>query len=496
MAPLETPVNAQLFINGEFVDASDQKTFDLSSPYSGEHVGKIAEATVVDVDTAVSAAEAAFPSWSSLSPTQRGKPLAKLAQLRQDATPELARLDALSIGRPVGTYFDGHYATMHFRYFSEAAYPTGTSSLNTPGFVNMSMRQPYGVTGVVIPWNAPLVFLSKKLAPALAAGNCMILKTSEKAPLSSHLVATMLNEAGFPPGVINILHGHGMPSGDAISRHMRIRALSFTGSVRTGRLIQKAAAESNFKHLVFEMGGKSPALVFADADLEQAAQETQSSIMFHSGQTCFANSRLYVEESVAEKFMASFKQMASARKLGDPLDKETASGPQADKAQYDTVQKYLEEGKKSGQVIETDAKMPNGEQHLFVRPTILMNQPEDSKVLKEEIFGPVVAINTFKTEEEALEKANATEYGLYASVYTKDIDRAMRVAKSFESGMVGINCTSPTGAWDMPFGGYKQSGVGRESFHDSMDDWLETKSVFMKVKGLAASTAANSVLGR
>ncbi len=324
----------------------------------------------------------------------------------------------------------------------------------------------------------------------------MVLKTSEKAPLSSHLIATMLNDAGFPPGVVNILHDHGLPSGDAISRHMRIRALSFTGSVGTGRMIQRAAADSNFKHLVFEMGGKSPAIVFADADLEQAAQETQASIMFHSGQTCFANSRLYVEESAAENFVAHFQEMVSKRKLGDPMEKGTASGPQADKTQYDTVLRYLDEGRKSGKVVETEAKLPTGDGHLFVRPTILMDQPEDSKVLKEEIFGPVVVISTFKTEEEAIRKANNTEYGLYASVYTKDIDRAMRVAKGLESGMVGVNCTSPTGAWDMPFGGYKQSGVGRESFHDSMDDWLETKSIYMKVKGLGASTTSNSVLGR
>lgn len=413
-----------------------------------------------------------------------------------DATPELARMEALSIGRPISTFFDSHYATMHFRYFSEAAYPTGTSSLNTPEFVNMSVRQPYGVVAAIIPWNAPLVFLSKKLAPALAAGNCVILKTSEKAPLSSHVIATMLNDAGFPPGVVNILHGHGLPSGDAIGRHMKIRALSFTGSVRTGRAIQKAAADSNFKHLVFEMGGKSPALIFSDADLETAAKETQSSIMWHSGQTCFANSRIYVEESVLEQFLEYFKNMASARKLGDPLDKETASGPQADKTQYETVQEYLKEAKNSGKVLETDASLPNGDKQLFVRPTLLLDQPEGAKVLKEEIFGPVVAINTFKTEEEALRKANDTEYGLYASVYTKDIDRAMRIAKGFESGMVGVNCTSPTGAWDMPFGGYKQSGVGREGFLESMDDWMETKSVLMKVKGLAVSASANSMLGR
>ncbi|KAK5174416.1 uncharacterized protein LTR77_001496 [Saxophila tyrrhenica] len=555
---MQAPVDAQLFINGGFVDSSDQETFDLYSPYSGDLVGKgeldpyqsrhpneaqrrrptsaeragepsshgqekathesdtlpwmslfleedcqmwpdlptVAEATSEDVDRAVAAAQAAFPAWCNLPPVERGKPLARLGKMIEDATSDLARLDALSLGRPVGTYFDAHYAKMHFNYFAEAAYPVGTSSLNTPGFVNISLKQPYGVGSAIIPWNAPLVFLSKKLAPALAAGNTMVLKTSEKAPLSSHLVATFLNEAGFPPGVVNIIHGHGLPCGDAISRHMGIRALSFTGSVRTGRAIQKAAADSNFKHLVFELGGKSPAIVFSDADLDKAAQETQNSIMFHSGQTCMANSRIYVEKSVAETFIKKFNAFASNRKLGDPLDAETASGPQADKAQHETVLKYLEEAKKTGQVLE-NATLPSENGSLFVRPTVLLQHPEDSKVMKEEIFGPVVAINTFETEAEALHKANDTEYGLYAAVFTKDFDRAMRIAKGFESGMVGVNCTSPTGAWDMPFGGYKQSGVGRESFLLSLEnDWMETKSVYMKVEGLVQSTATTNGLGR
>lgn len=209
-----------------------------------------------------------------------------------------------------------------------------------------------------------------------------------------------------------------------------------------------------------------------------------------------ANSRIYVEESVAEDFLAKFNSIATERKLGDPLDPTTASGPQADKVQHDTVLRYLGEAGKSGKVMETSASLPSGNGSLFVRPTILLEQPEDSKVMKEEIFGPVVAINTFKSEDDALRKANDTEYGLYAAVFTKDIDRAMRIAKGFESGMVGVNCTSPTGAWDMPFGGYKQSGIGRESFLLSMDDWLENKSVYMRVDGLMPTTATTNGLGR
>ncbi|KAK9783377.1 hypothetical protein SCARD494_13196 [Seiridium cardinale] len=483
-------------VASKFVDSANGNTFDLFSPYSGDLVAKVAEATEEDVNKAVAAAKAAFPAWAALSPSQRGKPMARLAQLIAASDAELAKADALSLGRPVSTYFDGYYAATHFRYFSEAAYPVGTSSLNTPGFMNISLRQPYGVCAAIIPWNSPLVFYSKKLAPALAAGNTIILKTSEKAPLSADKVNQLLNEAGFPPGVINVVHGHGAVSGNAISSHMDIRALSFTGSVRTGRQIQKAAADSNFKHLIFELGGKSPAIVFDDADLDRAAQETQHSIMWHSGQTCMANSRIYVQKTIADKFINTFNSLAAARQMGDPTLKDTQSGPQADKSQFETVRQYIDEGKKTGELVEPGTKIPETNGDLFVAPVVFLQQPEDSKIMKEEVFGPVVCINTFETEEEALRIANDTEFGLYAAVYTNDLDRAMRCAKSLESGMVGVNCTSPTGAWDMPFGGYKQSGVGRESFLLSMDDWLEQKAVFIRVGGSGDRAAGSSTLGR
>jgi aldehyde dehydrogenase (NAD+) len=457
----------------------------------------VSEGTIEDVDKAVAAAKAAFPSWSALSPSERGKPLKKMAELITAATAELAKLDAISLGRPVNSFFDAYYAAAHFNYFSEAAYPVGTSSLNTPGFVNMDLRQPYGVCASIIPWNSPLIFFSKKLAPALAAGNTMVIKTSEKAPLTSDRCAAMLNEAGFPPGVVNVIHGHGAVSGAALSSHMDVRALSFTGSVRTGRRIQKAAADSNFKHLIFELGGKSPAVVFEDADLDKAAQETQHSIFWHSGQTCMADSRIYVQKSVADKFIATFKALTEKRKMGDPNLSDTDNGPQADRMQYDTVMKYIEDAKKTGQMLPLNFDpATNASGDLFIPPVVFLQQPEDSNIMKEEVFGPVVCINVFETEEEVLKYANDSEYGLYASVYTKDLDRALRFAKGLESGMIGVNCTSPTGSWDMPFGGYKSSGVGRESFLMSMDDWLEHKSVFIKVQGLESASTVNKTLGR
>jgi aldehyde dehydrogenase (NAD+) len=450
-----------------------------------------------------------------------------MAELVLSHRDELAKLDALSMGRPVDGYFDADYAGVHFNYFGEAGYALGHTSLNTPGFLNMSLKQPFGVVGIIIPcecflksrWrdgprdmvlmrltgNAPLDFFSKKVAPAVAAGNTVVLKSSEKAPLTvspkipvlhaqslthyssqSWRVSKWIEECGFPPGVINVLSGHGHISGNAMSLHMKIRAISFTGSTRTGRAIQIASANSNLKKVVFELGGKGPALVFEDAGLEQAARETEFSIDFNSGQTCMANSRIYVQESIAEKFLVEFKKLAGSRKMGDPSQKDINHGPQADNAQYENVLKYIEIGKESGGKLELggDTQPTGAAESLTVHPVIFTGQPEDSRIMKEEVFGPVVVINTFETEEEAISKANDTEFGLYAALWTKDLDRALRVGKKLESGMVDVNCASPTGSWDLPFGGWKQSGTGRESLLESMDHFVENKSMYFKVPGI------------
>lgn len=285
-----------------------------------------------------------------------------------------------------------------------------------------------------------------------------------------------------------MLSGHGQISGQALAEHMKVRALSFTGSTRTGRAIQIASAKSNLKKVVFELGGKSPALIFEDADIEQAAKETENSIMWNSGQTCMANSRIYVQDSIKEKFVEAFAKCARSRRLGDPTLKETNHGPQADKVQHETVKRYIAIGKEeAGQTIDTngDYKEVNDDsKSLLVHPVIFTDVAENSRIAKEEIFGPVVLINTFSTEEEAISKANDTEFGLYAALYTKDLERAVRVGKKLESGMVGINCTSPTGCWDLPFGGWKGSGTGRESLLESMEHYLEHKSLYVRVNGI------------
>lgn len=452
----------------------------------------VAEASTEDVDAAVAAAQASFPAWSALSPIERGKPLKKMAEKILAAKDELAHLDAISMGRPVGGYFDADYAAVHFNYFGEAGYAQGHTSLNTPGFLNMSLRQPFGVVGIIIPWNAPLVFFSKKVAPAVAAGNCVVLKSSEKAPLTSWRVAQWIAECGFPPGVINVLSGHGHISGAALSSHMRVRAISFTGSTQTGRAIQIASAKSNLKKVVFELGGKGPALIFEDADLEEAAKGTEFSINYNSGQTCMANSRIYVQEGVKDRFLEIFKRLASSRRMGDPRDTSVNHGPQADRVQHETVLKYIGIGKASGGQMLLDRESnssvkPSGDAGLpAIHPVVFVDQPEDSRIMREEIFGPVCVINTFKTEEEVIAKANDTEFGLYAALYTKNLERALRVSKKLESGMVGVNCASPTGSWDLPFGGYKSSGTGRESLLESMEHFLEHKSIYFKCEGIGA----------
>jgi len=430
----------------------------------------------------VAAAKAAFPAWSALDPAARGGHLKKLAALLRQNNAELAALEAVSMGRPIDEYIDAMAAAGHYDHYAESwAHIQGQASVNTPGFVTLTLRQPFGVVAAIIPWNVPLLFFASKTAPALIAGNTVVLKSSEKAPLAAARVAELIVEAGFPPGVFNVLCGHGNPSGATLSRHMDVRVLSFTGSGRTGRLIQEAAAKSNLKKVVLELGGKSPAVIFDDADIEQAVKDTAHSVQWNSGQVCMANSRVYVQKGIAPAYIAAFKEKFAVVSAGNPLEKGINHGPQADEVQYKSVLAYIEEGKQAGKLAlggNGNLESTNG---YFVEPTVFLDTPEQARVMKEEIFGPVVNINTFETEEEAIGYANDTEYGLYASVYTRDVSRALRVAKALESGYVGVNCTSPAVARDLPFGGYKVSGQGREGWLHSLDNFLEVKSVLIKV---------------
>ncbi|PNP48019.1 hypothetical protein TGAMA5MH_00842 [Trichoderma gamsii] len=468
-------VETRLFINNEFRPSSNNETFDLLSARSGKVFAKVHEASDQDVNFAVSAAKTALEPWSELSWLARGRYLARLADAIKEAEGPLGDLEAECIGRPKSTYFDAAKGSECFRYFSQAPCPQGRTSPMDEKHSVLTVMQPVGVVAVIIPWNAPLIFFSKKVAPALAAGNTVVVKSSEKAPLTSLYVARLAKEAGFPPGVLNVLSGHGPNSGKALASHMDVRALSFTGSMRTGKDISVAAANSNLKNLILELGGKSPAIIFEDANIEDAAKDTAHSIQFLSGQNCMANSRIYVQQSIKKIFIEKFQKALESVRLGDPMDPQVNHGPQADKIQYNTVKRYIEEGKKTGKLVTKEEPAPG----FFIRPVVFTGVPENAKIMKEEIFGPVAVINSFETEEEAVEKANDSEYGLYASVYTNDLNRAHRVSLKLQAGTVGVNCTGPTKGDFMPFGGQKGSGLQREGYLESMLTFMEPKAIIL-----------------
>ncbi|KAK3504117.1 aldehyde dehydrogenase domain-containing protein [Neurospora crassa] len=472
----------RLLINGEFVEASDKGTFNVVNPATGEISCKVPEATEDDTNRAVAAAKAAQPGWAALDPAKRGACLKKLAALIREHKSTLHHLEAISMGVPVNHFFHAEFGADELDYFAEAwPHIQGQSSVNTPGYVTMTLRQPFGVVACIIPWNAPLYFFATKAAAALITGNTVVLKSSEKAPLAVAYAAELVVKAGFPPGVFNVLSGHGLPSGRCLARHMDVRAISFTGSSRTGKLIQEEAAKTNLKSVTLELGGKSPAIIFDDANIEQALTDTMSSILLNAGQVCIANSRLYVQKSVAPKFIEAFTKRMATIRGGNPLDPQTQMGPQADEVQYKNILSYIEEGKKSSKLAVGGKGQLDERKGYFVEPTVFLDTPEDAKIMKEEIFGPVLNINTFETEEEVVAKANDTEYGLWAAVFTNDLSRAMRMAKALESGYVSINCSSPSIGRDLPFGGYKGSGQGREGRLYSMNHFLEIKSVIIKL---------------
>ncbi|KAL4985565.1 Aldehyde/histidinol dehydrogenase [Aspergillus falconensis] len=421
--------------NGEFQPSSDGKTFNLINLFTGESVAEVSQATEEDTNNAVAAGKAAFSAWRD--------------HYRADR--------ALSTGNPVSRYFDATVSADTFSYFAEAGWTVqGTSSLNTPGHFNVTVKQPYGVVACIIPWNVPMAFFAFKVAPALAAGNTVVIKSSEKTPLVSAFAARLIAKAGSPPGLVNILSGFGTPAGSTLASHMDVRCLSFTGFSFTSQRIQAAAAASNMKTVHVELGGKSPALIFDDADLENAAQATQFSIQCLSGQTCMANPWIYVQESVADEFLALFKEKFGSAVLGNPFETATTHGPQVDRLQYERVKSYIAIGEQDGK-LSMGGDPGDG---YFIKPTVFENVPEDSRIVKEEVFGLVV-------------------FGLYASVFMKDSERAVRASKLLDT--VGVNTTSPNVAKDMPFDGYKTSGIGREGFMHSLDNFLETKTILIKM---------------
>ncbi|PWY88152.1 aldehyde dehydrogenase [Aspergillus heteromorphus CBS 117.55] len=464
-------IENRLFINGEFVPSRSGKKFDLYNPATEALSASVYEADGEDVDRAVAAAKAAFPAWSELGGMQRAVYLNRWADLLEKNLAEISYLDAICMGKPAYNDAIAHYIPTIVRFFAAKAFDvTGESSLNTPDFINISLRQPFGVCGAIIPWNGPCVMLVQKAAGALITGNTLVMKSSEKAPLSCLVAARCAREAGLPAGVFNLLNGYGRPCGEAIARHLEIRKISFTGSTLTGKAIQRMAAESNLKSVTLELGGKSPLVIWDDADLAKAVPAAATSILLNTGQACFASSRIYVHQRIAPDFLDRLTSAMTAHGAsGDPLARDTTRGPQADKQQFERVMSYLSLAR-DGHITTPLGGTRGPEPGYFIAPTILTDVPETSRLMKEEIFGPVVIVNTFHDEDEVMQKANDTEYGLYASVFTRDLGRALRAAKRLEAGTVGVNCTSPTLAFDMPFGGRYAS-----------DYWTELKSVLISL---------------
>ncbi|KAL7274759.1 hypothetical protein RUND412_002331 [Rhizina undulata] len=477
-------IETRHYINGEFVESVGGHTFPIHNPATFAHVANVCEARAADVDIAVDAATAAFPLWSALPAHVRAGHLTKLAALVRASATELAKLDSLCMGRTLSSAlaFDSAYSAQALDYFAQVAATINGETVGTgeDGKFGLTIKQPFGVCGAIIPWNVPVMMFVQKVGAAVAVGNTVVLKSSEKAPLSSLYMAKLFHEAGFPKGVVNVLSGFGSPCGEAISEHMKIRKVSFTGSTMTGRKVMAAAAKSNLKSVTMELGGKSPTLVFPDADIKDAAQRIAFSIAFLTGQACIANSRVYVHEEVMEEFVGYFRPTFEhlAKPLFNPSQLGEGVGPVADKLQFERVMGFIEEGKKEGGLVSGGERV--GDKGYFIAPTIFTKLPSTSRLMKEEIFGPVVQLNTFKTEAEAIALANDSEFGLYGSVFTKDLARALRVVKALEAGNVGVNTTSPDLARNLPFGGFKGSGLGVEGWKYALESYVETKAVTIR----------------
>ncbi|EAS30125.1 aldehyde dehydrogenase [Coccidioides immitis RS] len=477
-----------LFINNEFVAAKSGQKITSINPTNEAEIASVHAAGAEDVDIAVKAAKKALkdPSWKELPPTDRGKLMVKLAELVEQHIETLATIEAWDNGKPysVAVSEDCVEVAETLRFYGGFADKVYGSTISTsPAKFAYTLRQPIGVVGQIIPWNYPLAMAAWKLGPALACGNTVVLKPAEQTPLSILYFANLIKEAGFPPGVVNILNGFGKDAGAAIASHLDIDKIAFTGSTATGRQIMKMAAV-NMKNITLETGGKSPLLVFGDADLEQAAKWAHIGIMSNMGQICTATSRILVQDTVYDKFVAQFKEVvASTSKVGDPFADDTFQGPQVTKAQYDRVLSYIESGKSEGAKLESGGvphKNVGDGKGFFIEPTIFTNVNDNMKIYREEVFGPFVVIAKFSTEEEALSKANDTTYGLGAAVFTRDIERAHRVAAEIEAGMVWINSSNDSD-FRVPFGGVKQSGIGRELGEAGLEAYSQTKAVHVNM---------------
>ncbi len=477
------PITAtSLLIDNQWTPAASGRTFPTINPATGEEICRVAEADQEDVDRAVKAARHAFERgpWRKMAASERGRLLNKLADLIEKHAEELASLESLDNGKPyrMALAADLPLTIACYRYFAGWADKIQGRTIPINGnYFCYTRLEPVGVVGQVIPWNFPLLMQAWKLAPALATGNTVVLKPAEQTPLTALRVGELIVEAGFPAGVVNILPGYGPTAGQAIARHMDVDKVAFTGSTEVGHLIMEAAAQTNLKRVTLELGGKSPNIVFADADMDRAVEGSHFALFFNQGQCCCAGSRLFVERKAYNEFVERSVDRARRRTVGDPFDANTEQGPQVDDAQFEKVMSYIESGKEQGaKLLCGGARV--GNRGYFIQPTVFADVHDEMKIAQEEIFGPVLSIIPFDTLDEVIERGNKTMYGLAAAVWTKDITKATSIANGLRAGTVWVNCYDVFDA-AAPFGGFKQSGLGRELGEYGLQQYTEVKTVTM-----------------
>lgn len=474
----------RLLINNEWYDARSGKTFEVTNPATEEVLTTVAEGDEADVDVAVKAARRAFETgpWGKMSARDRGKHILRLASLIEKHQEELAELETLNNGKPINetTNADLPLTIDTFRYYAGLADKIHGETLPVNGnYFNYTLREPAGVVGQIIPWNFPLLMAAWKLGPALATGCTVVIKPAEQTPLSLLRLGELILEADFPPGVVNIVPGYGPTAGAALAKHMDVDKVAFTGSTEVGKVVMQMASQSNLKRVSLELGGKAPNMVFADSDMDAAVAGTIGGIFFNQGEVCCAGSRLYLEEKIKDEFLEKLKRKAENLVVGDPLDRKTQMGAQVSQTQFNKILDYIEKGKSEGASIVAGGERAT-QKGYFVQPTVFSEVKDDSTIAREEIFGPVVSAMTFKDIEDLKDRANRTNYGLSAGIWTRDIAKAHNLARSIKAGTVWVNCYN---CFDpaSPFGGFKQSGFGRELGEYALELYTQVKSVWVSL---------------
>ena len=473
-----------LLINGEWTAAEGEREFETTNPATGEHLAWCADASAADVDRAVAAAQAAFPAWAATSPADRAALLLKIADRIDAAAADLARVETMDNGKPIRetTLVDVPLSSDHFRYFAGALRADeGEAVMIDDKTLSLVLREPIGVVGQIIPWNFPLLMGAWKLAPALAAGNTVVIKSSSTTPLSLLVLGEIMNEV-LPAGVVNIITGRGAVTGQAMLDHPGFAKLAFTGSTEVGYDVARAAA-NRLIPATLELGGKSANIYFADCDMDRAIEGAQIGILFNQGQVCCAGSRIFVQDEIYDEFVGKLVEAFKAVKVGDPLDPTTQMGSQINRRQLEKIVGWVEEAKKEGARVAAGgepAEIPGFEKGAFMQPTLLVDVTNDMKVAQNEIFGPVACVIRFKTEEEVVAMANDSEYGLGGAVWTRDINRAFRVARAVQTGRMWINTYNELPA-HTPFGGYKKSGIGRETHKMMLEHYSQHKNVYISL---------------